>query len=330
MYGTPDPARVWIEWGALLSDAGRPRDAAEVLEAGWKLFPDQPLPLYLSGRALLAAGDTKEGEHRVGLSHWVSLGNEKVRGRFLDELVRRGEAAAIRREVALILKACWSRDHFFGNVMNQCARGAALVGDFAVAETCGQRSLLVVMRNPGVYFVDPASYLNVPHDLLVFHTRALLSAGKVGEAMAAARAVLTVTPGHLDFVTGMVPELDRRGKKKDADELFDRAWAAYRTLLADYPDSPSARHALAVLAGHCRRNLDDGLKYAKAAVAADPLAPAYREALAEVHFRRGERDDALKVMRALADESPRSALYRRQLARYRTAGFDSPWPYTAE
>ena len=85
--------------------------------------------------------------------------------------------------------------------------------------------------------------------------------------------LLTVTPGHLDFVTGVVPELDRRGKKKEADELFDRAWDAYQKVLADYPNGPSASHALAALAGHCQRKLDDGLKHAKAAVAADPGSP---------------------------------------------------------
>jgi hypothetical protein len=35
-------------------------------------------------------------------------------------------------------------------------------------------------------------------------------------------------------------------------------------------------------------------------------------------------------MQKLSDEYPRSLLYRRQLVRYRTAAFDSPWPYTAE
>jgi tetratricopeptide (TPR) repeat protein len=330
VYGAPDPARVWIEWGEFLSDAGRHADAAKVLEAGWTLFPDQPLPLFLSGQALAKGGDAKEGARRVELAHWVSLGNEKVRGRFLDELVRRGEAAALRREIPLVLRACWSHDHFFGNVMNQCARGAALAGDFALAETCGTRSLLVVLRSPGVYFVDTASYMSVPHDLLTYHARALLNAGKTDEAMAAAREVLAVTPGFLDFVNGIVPELDRRGHKKQADELFKLGWDAYQTMLADYPESPAARHALASLAGHARRNLDDGLKYAKAAVAADPGSPLYKEALAEVHFRRGARDAAVKLMQALADEQPRNLLYRRQLARYRTAAFDSPWPYTAE
>src|SRR5262249_11215314 len=149
-------------------------------------------------------------------------------------------------------------------------------------------------------------------------------------ALAVAREVLVVTPGPVDFVSAIVPELDRRGRKKEADELFGQAWDAYQKLLKDYPDSPSARHALAALAGHCRRNLDDGLKYAKAAVAADPGSTSFREALAEVHFRRGERDEAIKVMQKLLDENPRSALYQRLLARYRAAAFDSPWPHTAE
>lgn len=330
VYGTSDPARVWLEWGDFLADSGRPRDAAAVYEAGWKLFPNQPLPLFLSGQTLVNMGDKKEGERRIELSHWVSLGNERLRGRFLDELVRRGETTAIKREIALILKACWSRDHFFGNVMNQCARGSNLVGDFTTAELCGQRSLLVVLRSPGVYFVDTAAYLNVPLDLLVFHAKAELAAGKIDDAMATARHVLTIAPGHLELVCGMVPELDKRNRKKEADELFKLGCEAYQKMLVDYPNSPAARHALAQLSAHSQRKLDDGLKYAKAAVAFDPGSPQYRETLAEVHFRRGDRDEALKLMQKLADEQPRNAVYRRQLMRYRTAAFDSPWPYAVD
>jgi tetratricopeptide (TPR) repeat protein len=218
----------------------------------------------------------------------------------------------------------------FGNVMNQCARGSALVQDFATAETCGQRSLLVVLRNPGVYFVDMAGYLHVPNDLQVFHSRALVYAGKFEEGVASARAVLAVTPGQLELVTGIVPDLDRRGRKKDADEIFNLAWGAYEKVLKDYPESAAARHALAQLAGHCSRKLDDGLKYAKAAVASDAGSLPYREALAEVHFRKGERDAAVKVMEKLLEEQPRNPLYKRQLSRYRSAAFDSPWPHTVE
>jgi predicted Zn-dependent protease len=101
-------------------------------------------------------------------------------------------------------------------------------------------------------------------------------------------------------------------------------------MLADYPDSPTARHALALLAAHGQRELDNALKYAQAAVTADPSSITYRETLAEVHFRRGERADALKLMQKLRDEQPRNTLYLRQLARYRDAKPNAPWPYTDE
>ncbi len=327
VYGAPDPACVWLEWGEFLADGGKHREAATVFETGWKLYPDQPLPLFLSGQALTKAGDANEGRRRIELSHWVSLGNERVRGRFLDDLVRRGEGTAVKREIALILKACWSRDHYFGNVMNQCARGAALVGDFATAESCAQRSLLVILRHQGVYFVDPAAYLNVPNELLAHRARARLAAENVDDAVALAREVLAVTPGHLDLVNGMVPEFDKQGRKKEADAVFTLGWGAYQKMLADYPQSATARHAMALLAAHGRRELDDGLTYAKAAVAFDPISAAYREALAEIHFRRAERDDAIKVMQKLRDEHPRNALYARQLMRYRTASIDAAWPH---
>ncbi len=101
-------------------------------------------------------------------------------------------------------------------------------------------------------------------------------------------------------------------------------------MLTDYPGSAAARNAMAALSGHCQRKLDDGLKYAKAAVAFDPGSPQYRESLAEVHFRRGDRDAALKLMQKLSDEQPRNSAYRRQLTRYHTAAFDSPTPYVLE
>lgn len=329
-FGVSDAGRPWVELGEYLIDRGRFADAAARLEAGWKRFPDQPLLLFLSGQALIKGGNADEGRRRVELAHWVGLGNERARGRFLDELVRRAEAKAAKRETELVLRACWPRDFHFGNVMNQAARAAVLAKDFGTAERCVQRSLFVLMRMERVYFVDASAYFNVPHDMLVFRARGLLAAGKVDEAMGQARACLKVTPGHLDLVSGLVPDLDKLGRRKEADELFGLAWSAYTTVLADYPESPTARGSLANLGANCRRELDKALTYAKEAVAADPASVGHREALAEVHFRRGERPEALAVMTKLADETPRSRLYQRQLVRYHTGDIASPLPDTAD
>jgi tetratricopeptide (TPR) repeat protein len=279
---------------------------------------------------LAKAGDAQEGERRMQLAHWVSLGQERLRGRFLDDLVRRGEARAAKREAELLVKACWCRDHFFGNAVNQAAKAAALAKDFETAELCLQRSLIVILRTPNVYYVEVSAYMVVPHELLVYRARARLAAGKTDEAMALARQVLAVTPGHVELVSGLVPDLDAAGRKAEADELFGTAWAAYRKVLADFPDSPSARNSLATLAANCRRELAAGLKYAEEAVTADPASVPFRETLAEVHFRRGDRDKALAVMTTLAGEEPRNPLFKRQLARYRTGAIDGPKPETED
>jgi tetratricopeptide (TPR) repeat protein len=330
VFGVTDAHRPFVEWGEFLFSLGRYDESAATFLEGWKRFPDQPLPLFLSGKALAKAGNAKEAVRRIELSHWMALGQERIRGKFLDELVRRGEATAARREIDLILRGCWCRDHYFGNVMNQSAQAAVLNGDFATAEKCRQRSLLVILRTPDVFFVELAGYMNVPHDLLVYRARARLAAGKVDEAMALARDVLAVTPGHVDLVSGMVPELERLGKKEQANELFDRAWSAYQKVLTDYPAGNFARHALASLAANCRRELDAGLSYATEAAKAEPQSIPYREALAELLFIRGDRASALELMSKLVAESPRNHLFKRQLARYRSGSFESPRPDRAD
>lgn len=330
VYGTSDAFRPYADWGDFLFDRGRFREAADVYLAGWKKFPEQPLTLYLSGKALVAAGDAKEGERRKELAHWVGLGQERIRGRFLDDLVRRGEGKAATRETQLILRACWCRDHFFGNVMNQAAKASALVKDFALAEKCSQRSLLVMLKTPGMYYVEVSAYMVVPHEILVSRARAAIAAGKVDEAMKAAREALAVTPGHVELVSGLVPQLEKLGKKAEADELFAIAWDAYQKLLAEFPDSPAARNGLAALAANCRRELDKGLAFAQDAVRADPGSIAYRDTLAEVCFRSGDRTKAAAVMGTLIEDDPRNRLYRRQLVRYRGGALDSPKPDTED
>ena len=218
VYGVSDAHRPFVEWGDFLYDRERYHESAARFLEGWKRFPEQPLLLFLSGKSLAKAGDAKEGERRMELSHWVALGQERVRGKFLDELVRRGEATAAKREIDLVVRGCWCRDHYYGNVMNQASQAAVLNRDFATAEKCRQRSLLIILKTPDVFFVEQSAYMNVPRFAGVC-TRTRLSEGSLRKRWSS-REVLSVTPGHLDLVCGMVPELDKLGKKAEAGELL--------------------------------------------------------------------------------------------------------------
>lgn len=329
-FGTSTAYRIFVEWGDALSAARRHREAAEAYLTGWRRYPDQPLLLFLSGQALERAGEMAEGRHRQELAHWIPLGQERVRGQFLDELIRRGEGRAMRRERDLLLKVCWCHDAFAGNVLNQATRASMLLHDPATAEACSRRSFLVVLKTPGLYYLDPGAYILVPANLLAYRARARLAEGKADEAVALARELLAVLPGHVELISDLVPRLAAAGRRAEADELFASVWSAYQQVLREHPESAWACHALASLAANCRRELAAALDYAQRAVRLHPGFAPYRETLAEVYFRRGDRDQARAVMSRLSEEFPRNRLYQRQLVRYQFASLDSPRPDTED
>ncbi len=326
IFGIDERFRFWVELGDLLAEQGRYKDAAARLEQGWRKSPDNPVLLYLSGRALAKAGDPAEGRRRMELAHWVALGNARLRGRFLEELVSRGAAADARWERDLAREAGWVSETYAGNVWNQVARASVMLKDFDAAAAADRRAIHYLLRNPGVSYVEGYAYLTVPTAVRAYTARGLLAAGKADEAVALAKEVLAVMPGHSELVIGMVPELDRLGRRKDADELFRLAWDAYGAVIREHPESGWARYSAAWLAAGCRRELDAALGYAQKAVELDPELRPHKEALAEVHFRRGEREQAVAIMKGLAAADRRNYHYKRQLERYQTGDITSPLP----
>jgi tetratricopeptide (TPR) repeat protein len=326
VFGIDERFRFWVELSDLLTEQGRHKDAAARLEQGWRKYPDNPVLLYLSGRAMVKAGDAAEGRRRTELAHWVALGNARLRGRFLEELVTRGAAADAKRERELVREAGWVSEVYVGNVWNQAARASVLLKDFDAAAAANRRAIHYLLRNPGVSYVEGYAYLTVPAAVRAYTARGLLAAGKIDEAVAQAKECLAVMPGHTDLVIGMVPELDRLGRKKEADELFKQVWDAYGAVVREHPESGWARYSAAWLAAGCRRELDAALAHARKAVELDPELRAHKEALAEVRFRRGERDQAVSLMKELVAADRRNHHYKRQLERYQTGDITSPLP----
>jgi tetratricopeptide (TPR) repeat protein len=265
----------------------------------------------------------------MDLAHWVPLGNARVRGRFLEELCNRGHLAAAKRERDLARQAVWYGEPYRGNVWNQVARASVLLKDYDAAAVAAERSLHYILRTTGVTFVEGAAYLTAPNGVKAFQARSKLAAGKADEAVALARECLAVLPGHVETVTALAPDLDKLGRTADADALFRSVWDVYVALAKDHPRSAWAHHGAASVAAGCRRELAAALAHAKRAVELDSEMRAYQETLAEVHFRRGERDPALAVMRKLAKADPRNHLYKRQLVRYEKGDVASPLPTEA-
>ena len=324
IFGVDESFRFWVELGDLLTEQGRHKEAADRLEQGWKLTPNNPVLLYLSGRCLVKAGSETEGRKRQNLSHWVALGNARMRGRFLEELNNRGCIADAKREWELVRETAWVNEIYIGNVWNQVGRAALLNNDYDAAAAANRKSMHYLLRTRGVSYIEGFAYLTVPQMIRGYTARGLLADGKVDEALALANQCLEVIPNSSELVVNMVPELEKRGRKKDADALFQRVWASYDKLLTANPNSAWARSSAAWLAAGCRRELDTALAYSKKAVELEPNLRGYQETLAEVHFRRGERDQAVTIMKQLVTLDRRNHHYKRQLERYQTGDPTSP------
>jgi tetratricopeptide (TPR) repeat protein len=148
----------------------------------------------------------------------------------------------------------------------------------------------------------------------------------VDEALAEARAGLAVLPGNIELVLGFVPDLDKAGRKKEADEIYGKVKAAYEGALADHGSSGDLRNSIAWTMVNCNRDLDDALVHAKKAVEVAPKSAGYIDTLAEVYFRRKDRAKALELMKQCAALEPTNPYFRKQLERFEKKPFDSPLP----
>src|SRR5258708_11291750 len=104
---------------------------------------------------------------------------------------------------------------------------------------------VVSLFRTGATFVDAKAYLTVPELARTYRARAMLVAGKIDDALAEARTGLAVLPGNIELGLGLVPDLDKAGKKKEADEIYGQIKTAYEGALKDYGSSADLRNSLA-------------------------------------------------------------------------------------
>src|SRR5262249_46204765 len=314
-----------LQYGEFLLDRKRYTDAAGGFKRAWELAPVMPLPLFLWGHALAQAGDAKEGTRLMGLAHWIPLGNEALRTKFSEELTKRGFPEDSRKEMEIVLQAGWFRSYYVGNVHLRMGRLLARQKDFATAARYYEKDVISLFRT-SAHFVDAKGYLTVPELARTYRAKALLAAGKTDEALAEARTGLSILPGNVELAIGFVPDLDRSGRKKEADEIYSQVKSALLAPIQEYGSSAELRNSVAWTQVNCNRDLDEAQKHAEKAVELAPKAAGYIDTLAEIHFRKKDRQKALELMKQCAKLEPTNPYFRKQLERFEKRPFDSPLP----
>jgi tetratricopeptide (TPR) repeat protein len=300
-------------------------EAAQYYHKTWLLNTNHPLPLFMEGHAKRLAGDAKEGQRLMDLARWMPLGSEILRSKFSDELVKRGFTAESQREMQFILDTGWFRSYQVGNIHARLARRLARKNEFATASAYYDKDVVSLFRT-GAFFAEERSMLTVPELARIYRIRALLAAKKDKEALAETQLGLQALPGNVDLAIGIVPDLERDGKKKEADEIYLSVKHAHEAALKDFPNAPELRNGLAWTMVNCRRDLDDAQKHSEKAVALMPKTASYIDTLAEIHFRKKNRTKAMELMKQCAAIEPTNPYFRKQLERFAHAAFDSPLP----
>ncbi len=283
------------------------------------------LATYLHGRALIAAGDKEAGKKLIEIAHWLPLGNEIIRAKLVEDLNKRDWPEMAQKEAETLLATGWYSHYSFGNVLSFLARQSAKQKNFFQAADYYEKCVVGCLRT-GATFVEPSAYLLVPESVRMYRVRGLIGKGKIEEALRETNANLEVMPGNIELAIKLVPELEKIGKKKEADEVYNKVRDAWEKLSKDYPDSAFARNSVAWVMANCRRDLDSALKYAQKATETEPANAGYLDTLAEVWFRKGDRDKAIAQMKKCVELDPKNNYFRKQLVRFKEQGFDSPTP----
>ena len=127
-----------------------------------------------------------------------------------------------------------------------------------------------------------------------------------------------------------MPELERRGRKADADALYAQTVAPHDALCKDFPRGALVHNDRAWLSACCRRDLDAALAHARTATELEPHSASFRDTLAEVYFQRGDKAKAIELMQECRRQEPQRAYFAKQLHRFEAGDPGVPPPSETE
>ena len=153
---------------------------------------------------------------------------------------------------------------------------------------------------------------------LIHKSRAVAAAqrGDFEAAQLEIERTLQVQPGSTQLAEDVVPILDKNDRREQGDQLYNTVYEHHRKLCDRFPNSSMYLNNLAWMSALCNRRLDQALEWSKRAVALEPDSPTYMDTLAEVHFRLGNRNEAISLARRCVEIDPSYGHYQEQLARF--------------
>jgi tetratricopeptide (TPR) repeat protein len=188
-----------------------------------------------------------------------------------------------------------------------------------------EQSFLRVLQ-PHINFSRAQAYVSVPAFVFYVRARGLIDAGRFDDAKLEIARAQSCVPGQIDLAINLVPELEAKGRKADADALYASCLATYTELVKAYPKSAFALNQVAWVSACCRRDLEAASKHVRKALELDPDNPAYLDTHAEVLFQLGKQAEAIAAQKKVIALVPERKYFVRQLKRIEAGDPKAPRP----
>jgi tetratricopeptide (TPR) repeat protein len=307
----------WMPLAQFLLKKEHWEQAATALEKASSVEKENASAYFLRGWALVKAGKEQEGRRWMELAHWLPLGREEMRYTLAGALTEHGLYDEAAREWDFTCRLGDDDEFYVGIALRRTANRLAREGKYEQAAAYCIRADIHLLWSGS--YVNNRSWISQPHWVMTLRAQGEIRAGKFDEAQRTIQNAVELMPGNIELALACVPALERKGRKTDADALFDQFFNRYRKLCKEYPRSADFHNQLAWLAVMCQRQLDVALDHAKEAVRLAPKNTSYLDTLAEVYFQRGEQKLAVDAISRAAALDPASS-YLRQQQRRITAG----------
>jgi tetratricopeptide (TPR) repeat protein len=287
--------------------------AEKAYQAALERDKTNALTMYLVAAALGKKGPDKKSKELSAKARLLSLADETARYTLAQELGTRG-LDAINDERVLMLRGAPFRSVYATNAAASLAAVERKSHPLTAARY--YRQVYLNLAFGGGAFMDSTAYLRVPAFAHRYQAMGLIAAGKLDEARKECELAQRYLPLESDLVIDLVGALDRARRKGDADAVFADALARHNSACADFPKSAMCHNRFAWLAVRCGRDLGKALEHAQKATKLRPEAAGYLDTLAEVHFQRGEKKEAIAAIQRAIKLAPRNRYYQAQMKRF--------------
>jgi tetratricopeptide (TPR) repeat protein len=318
MLGNEVAAFHHIRFGEALLKSSQPAKAAEQYEKAWQFETSNPLPLYLKGVALAAAGDETAAELKSKAS-LMAIGNVTKRHFLANAMWQNGDDEAARQQDQLILRIASPREGVHPEALRRISAATRLSGSAADAAHALEFYLLSMMRpvNQGSV-VSPRGALSYYVNLGVLQSRAKFDAGQPAAAAAKIAELQKLNSSDSSMLEDMHQLLTDAGLATEADALFETTYKISKSTVDRFPGRGQHHNNHAWLLSRCAKKLDEALTHGKKAVEMEPGNGAFLDTLAEAHFQRGEQELAVAASEKAVELLGGDTQVKRQLERFKT------------